>query len=253
MIIDAFFTPFFPEKEKEFDNAIVAMIDVLRASTVVCAALHNGAKEIIPCETTEKAVSIYSELSKESRFLGGEREGVKPESFDAGNSPSEYDEENVKNKTVIISTSNGTKIFQKAKQAKKRYIACFANMSAVIEKIRADAKELDEREGKIVFLCAGSNGRLSYEDAVCAGAFIDELSPSIKNPEITDTALAARNLYLQIKDNLFEELSKRERAIFLKNLGFEEDLRICFEKDLYPVAPEINGISIKNASIDIDN
>ena len=131
MNIDAFFTSFFPERDNLFDGALVVMIDVLRASSTICASLYNGAKEVIPVENTDKAVHIYSSLSKEIRFLGGERGGVKLKGFDAGNSPLDYKEELVKGKSVVLTTTNGTVIFQKAKKALYRIIGGFVNLTMV--------------------------------------------------------------------------------------------------------------------------
>ncbi len=246
MEIDAFFTPFFAEEEKEFDNSYIVMIDVLRASTTVCAALYNKAEEVIPCENAEKAGNIYNSLSKTKRFIGGEKRGVKPEGYDAGNSPSEYKEELISKRTVILSTSNGTKIFNKFKQAKMRIIGCFANLNVSLELIK-DKLEKENSNAKIVFLCAGSDGRLSYEDALCAGAYIDSIAKNVPEYKITDTALAARDLYNLHRENLHDYLKEREHAKFLKKIGQEDDIDLCLTIDKYPVVPIIEGIHIKNA------
>ena len=102
--IDTVITPNSIEQDSQFDDSIVVMIDVLRSSTSVCAALNYGCREIIPCDSTDKAVQIYSSLSKESRFLGGERGGMRPSGFDAGNSPLEYTVENIIGFPVGIAT-----------------------------------------------------------------------------------------------------------------------------------------------------
>jgi 2-phosphosulfolactate phosphatase len=252
MKIDAFLTPYFPETESQFDDGIVVMIDVLRASTTVCAALSNGAKEIIPAESLEKAVKIYSGLDRESRFLGGERFGEKPEGFNAGNSPFEYNEEQVKGKTVIITTTNGTKTFQKAKQARLRLIGAFVNRAAVLEFISNELQQFleEDKEPKITLLCAGTNGRLSYEDVLCAGLFIDSLCGRDSNCHTSDAANAARNLYISHKNNLKEFLYGREHAVFLKKKGFEKDIELSFTFDKFDVVPIMEGTSIKNRNLD---
>ena len=245
MIFDAFLTPNFTESEKQFANSIVVMIDVLRASTTVCSALTNGAKEVIHCETTDKAVHIFNSLSKESRFLGGERDGLKPTGFDAGNSPLDYTEEKIKNRTVILSTSNGTKIFQKAKHAKKKIIGGFVNISFVMDYLLDLIKEEDNDDLEICFLCAGTNGRSTYEDTLCAGAYLSKLLSLFPNTDLTDTAHSAMNLYELFKDNLNSFLKSRKHALYLKSLGFEEDIDISLTFDKYPVIPIIEGNSIK--------
>ena len=247
MKIDAYLTPFFPETESQFEGTIAVMIDVLRSGTSICAALKNGAKEIIPSDSLDKAVSIYNSLSKEVRFLGGERNGQKPSGFNAGNSPSEYQSDAVAGKTVIISTTNGTKIFLKAKQASLRVIGGFANIGAVIgylEKNYFDTPEAVER-AKVVFLCAGTNGRLSYEDTICAGAFINILKKKFKPISLTDAADAAKNLYNLHTLDLKDFIKQREHASYLESIGMSADVDICLEYDSYPVVPIISGSSIK--------
>ena len=249
MKIDSFLTPFFPEKEKQFDDVIVLMVDVLRASTTICTALHNGAKEVIPCESLDKAVQIYSNLSKEVRFLGGERNGEKPSGFDAGNSPFEYTEENVAKKNVVLTTSNGTKTFQQAKNAKIRLIAGFVNLNSVLAFLEEKYLK-DNEDQEICILCAGTNGRLSYEDTLCCGAIIKLLKMNHKNVQLTDTADAAKNLYNLHSVDLQQFLKTKEHAVFLKNLGFEKDVDLALTFDKFPVVPYIEGSSIRKFTED---
>jgi 2-phosphosulfolactate phosphatase len=243
MKIDAYLTPFFPEREAQFNDSVVVMIDVLRASTSVAACLYNGAKEIIPSESVDKAVHIYSSLSKESRFLGGERNGVKPSGFDAGNSPDDYSAESVKGKTVILATSNGTQLFQKCKQAKLKIIAGFVNIDAITNKVNAFVENNPTVTG-IVVLCAGTNGRISYEDTICAGAIIERVNGRPED-ELTDTAHIAMNLYKSHKNEMAEFIKTREHSVFLKSIGFEKDIETALTFNKYPVVPVISGNSIK--------
>lgn len=245
MKIDAFLTPFFPEKENQFNDNIVVMIDVLRASTTICTALHGKAKEIIPCESLEKAVHIYGNLDRNVRFLGGERDCTKPEGFDAGNSPAEYFEDKVSGKTVIITTTNGTKIFQKAKHAVYRIIGSFVNLDVVKNYIMEIINHPDLKVNGVIFLCAGTNGRLSYEDTLCAGAFIKELTKEIKDSELTDTAHVAKSLYNLHSIEMEDFLKSREHSQILIDLGFESDIDLALTRNAYPVVPVICGNSIK--------
>jgi 2-phosphosulfolactate phosphatase len=245
MKIDVFLTPFFPEFENQFNDSLVIMIDVLRASTTVCAALYHGAKEIIPCETTEKAVQIYSNLSREYRFLAGEKNGIKQTGFDAGNSPSEYSEYAVKGKTVVMTTTNGTRTFARAKQAKHKIIGAFVNIAATVDFINNLIAKNGENNFKINILCAGNNGRFSFEDAICAGAYIHYLSKSYDNIEMTDSALASKSLYNQHADELSTFLKTCDHARYLQKLGFGEDIEIALTFDLFPVIPILTGNSIQ--------
>lgn len=245
MRIDAYLTPFYPETETMYEDALVIMIDVLRASTTVCAALYNGAKELIPCDSAEKAVQIFSGLSKEIRFLGGERGGMKPSGFDAGNSPDEYSEEAVKGRTVVIATTNGTKIFQKAKQAKLRLIGAFVNINAVCFAIDEYMKSESIKNKNVFLICAGNSGTLSYEDALCAGAYINYILRNFEGEEMTDSAHVCKNLYNLHSRDLKDFISTRQHAQVLKSLGFEHDIETALTFDAYPIAPVMTGQGIK--------
>lgn len=244
IFIDAYLTPFFPEHESLFEDSAVVMIDVLRASTSVAFALQSGAKEVIPADSLEKAVKIYSSLSKEARFLGGERNGLKPSGFDAGNSPFEYSPENVKGRSIILTTSNGSRIFQKAKQSSHRLIGGFVNHSAVLNYL-IDEYISSHPDGKVIFLCAGNDGRLSYEDMICAGSFANALNESYPDCVISDTAMASMQLYNLHSGELTTFLKGREHAIKLKKLGFDTDIEFCFTKDECPVVAISENFSIK--------
>lgn len=250
--IDAFLTPYFPETETQFDDSVVIMIDVLRASTTICAALNNGAKEVIASESLEKAVKIYSTLDKDMRFLGGERNCEKPTGFDAGNSPKEYTSESVEGRNVIITTTNGTKLFQKAKRAKVKIIGSFVNFNAVLNFIKGvvSVNQENDEVTNICILCAGTDGRMSYEDTLCAGAFIKEISDNYYSNSITDTAHAAKTLFEINKDYLNEFILKTQHSLKLIDLGLTEDIETALSFDKYDVLPVIHANSIKKFEIE---
>lgn len=244
MKIDAYLTPLFPEKELQFDNSIVLMIDVLRASSTICAALANGAKEVITMESVDKAVQLFSSLSRESRFLGGERNGIKQSGFDAGNSPAEYTEDNIKGKNLILTTTNGTQLFQKCRNAKLKLVAGFINLDAVIEYVK---KYSLSENFDINILCAGNDGRFSFEDTLCAGAYIENFINIFNISELSDSVLSAMNLFHLHKDNLSDFIKMRDHSRHLQAIGMAEDIDICLEYNKYPVVPVITGNSIKKA------
>lgn len=243
MKIDTFLTSNMTEQDKMFDGAIGIYIDVLRASTTVCAALYHGAKEVIPVESTEKAVSIYSSLSKDKRFLGGERNCHKPNGFDAGNSPAEYNSDTILNKSVILATTNGTGTFLKARQTRIKLIAAFVNLDATVNHI-SELISQPETE-KLFIFCAGSNGRIAYEDTLAAGAIIDSISKRFSNIEMTDTSDIALDSYNLHKTNINDFLRTREHAQRLIKEGFAADLDIAFEMNLYPIVALNENSSIK--------
>lgn len=251
MVVDAYLSPYFPETDNLFEDSIVLMIDVLRASTTIAAALYNQAKEVIPCDTLDKAVKVYSSLSKEIRFLGGERNGIKPSGFDAGNSPLEFSLENVKGKSVILSTSNGTKTFLKAKLARKRLIASFVNHNVIRDYLfsQVETSLTENKDLKIYILCSGTNGRLSYEDILCAGSYIQELTTHYKFEKLSDSAELAKNLFTIHRKDLKLALTQSDHSKRLVELGFANDLEIAFTFNIFPVLPEFSGSSIKTLKI----
>lgn len=249
MKIDAYLTPSFNDNETCFDNSIVVMFDVLRAGTTICSALYNGAKEIIATESTERAVNLYSNLSKESRFMGGEHNGLKLSGFDAGNSPLEYTSDKIQGKTIILSTTNGTKLFQKAKFAKLRIIGSFTNFSLATNYLKNEIEIKEDKNFTIFFMCAGNSNKLSFEDTLCAGAFINSLYNLYNDSELSDSALAAKELYNIHSDNIKEFLKNSEHANSLKQIGFDDDITISLSFDIYPVVPIISNNIIKKAIV----
>jgi 2-phosphosulfolactate phosphatase len=245
MKIDTYFTSNIPDRENQFKNSIVVMIDILRSGTSICAALYNGAKEIIPCETIDKAVSIFNSLDKDMRLLGGERNGTKPGGFELGNSPFEYNEQTIKGKIPIITTTNGTQIFNKAKDASISIIGGFVNFDISVDYIKKILMKTELLSQNLFFLCAGNNGRFSYEDSIGAGAFIASLIQYVPDCILTDASKAALSLFDLHKANINEVLLKSEHSVHLQELGFGDDVTLSLSQNIFPVLPVISGNSIK--------
>lgn len=243
MLLDVILQPLFPANDY-FRNSLVIMVDLLRASTTVCSALFHGAKEVIPIGNVEEAVALYGNLSKEVRFIGGERNGVKLSGFNAGNSPLEYTENAVKGKSVIITTTNGTQLFSQCREASGKFVGGFANFTKLTQYVSEKAKS-DASIGKIVIACAGEEKMFDYEDAVCAGAYIKRIAELIENTQLTDSAKAASSLFSIQESRLKEFLSETSHGILLKGLGYSEDVEIAGDYDIYPVVPGIFNKSIK--------
>ena len=164
MKIDILFTPSNVDELHLRDKNVV-VIDVLRASTTIVTALANGAKEIIPVASVESAVKISANLFGDVILLGGERNGKMIEGFHLGNSPQEYTEDVVKNKSIIFSTTNGSQAMVRSRYAKNLVIGCFVNVSKIVEFVH-------ETGGDFTIICAGRNGAFCLEDTVCAGMIV---------------------------------------------------------------------------------
>lgn len=237
------------EDYNDFDNKYIIMIDVLRASSVICSALFHKASKIIPVKNVDDAFELYNKTIRNA-LLCGERKSIKVDGFHLGNSPLEYKNEIVENKEIILTTSNGTRIFTKGNLATKRVIAGFVNFSIVLNDFFSYVSELKNNKNglNLLIICAGTNGLYSREDGVLAGKIIDSILLNYSNNfTYCDSSELVLNSYLKNKDNLKEYLSNSNHANYLKSLNLQHDLEICFEEDLYPVLPVVteNGIIVE--------
>lgn len=238
MQAELYFTPNQPD-EQFLRDKIVVVVDVLRASTTIAAALYSGAREIIPVTTVERAVKISGNLFGDFVLRGGERNGRMIEGFNLGNSPLEYDEKTVKGKAIIFSTTNGSVAIDKGRYAKDLIICGFVNISIV-------AAFLKEMNTDFFVVCAGKNGMFSMEDSVCAGMLLHKLAPA-RGPhmELSDSALAALTLYKTLGKNIEKVVRSSEHGRYLTEIGYEDDLDVCAGVDTIPVLPKLLGNVIR--------
>ena len=132
-------------------GATLVVIDVLRATTVIPHALAVGAKAVIPCLEVEDAVQAAARLPAGQAVLGGERGGLKIDGFDLGNSPDEYTPQTVAGKTLVFTTTNGTRAMMHCRQAQRVLLGSFVNASAIVDALAADRD--------VRLLCAGTARR----------------------------------------------------------------------------------------------
>lgn len=209
-------------------NTVVIAIDVLRATTTMTTAMEYGANEIFPVDSIESAMSLYDKFDPYTTLLGGERNNIKPLKFHFGNSPFEYQNKEVSNKKVIFTTTNGTKLLHTLKEFNRIYIGCFRNVTSIVEYITKNYKS----EHSILVACAGSNDKFSFDDVLCAGAFVDAFQKiNVTNIQLTDTAKVAKMLYIETKDSIIDFVKTTSHGISLMKSGFEQDIDYCFTKD----------------------
>ena len=226
-------TLFIPEEIKNIKLAgkLVVIIDVLRASSTIVTALANGCRGFIPILSPDRAKKKAEQFEKERVLLGGEREGIKIEGFDLGNSPREYKREAVKDKTIIFSTTNGVKTLEMVKGAHRIIIGSFLNLQAV-------CNYCTNYRGDILIICAGKEGRFSLEDAACAGMLIDSLRDVFSGTcQEVDVNLTAQLLYVKFGNNILEILRKSQHGRYLESIGLGEDLKFCSQLDLFHIVP----------------
>lgn len=197
----------------------VVVIDVLRATSVIATALHHGAQQVIPVMTPEEAFAQKTE--NRGVWLGGERNAVKIEGFDCGNSPLEYVCDEVAGKTIVMTTTNGTLALIRSASAPVQYIGSFLNAAHLVQLLGA--------EQEICMVCAGTDGSFTLEDALCAGYLIYLLMQDHRNVELTDIAWSHLMLYLSSNHDVVSVAQKGKHYRNLMRLGLHADLKYCFE------------------------
>lgn len=243
MKIEVFFSPAGVD-ELSMRGRNVVIIDVLRASTTICTALRNGAREVIPVPDIENATKISANLSGDSRLLGGERQGKRIDGFDMGNSPLEYTPEKVHGKTIIFTTTNGAGAMYRSRYASIALVGTFVNVSSIVKAIKNIG-------GTWTILCSGRQGLFSAEDATCAGMIISTVQQS-EQVEIGDAGLTSVILYKSFKRSILNMLKKVEHGKYLASIGFAEDLKFCAAVDSVPVIPISDGVALRLKSTRVD-
>jgi 2-phosphosulfolactate phosphatase len=212
----------------DLSNTVVVIIDVFRATSTIAAALHNGAKCIIPVDEVAKAIEISKQIDG---IAAGERDGKLAEGLQHGNSPLEYHREFIQDKTLVLTTTNGTKLLQMAldNNATTIITGSFPNLSAVCDFLLKENKN-------VVLGCAGWKDRFNLEDTLFAGAVISKIAANFTIH--CDSSLTAELLYNQHKDSLLDfapTLTHYHRLV--ERFGLIEDIKFCLTPDGANVLP----------------
>ncbi|MBP7496038.1 MAG: 2-phosphosulfolactate phosphatase [Bacteroidales bacterium] len=215
---------------------ITVIIDVLRATTSICAALNNGATKIIPVAALERA----KELKEQGFTVAAERNGIKSDFADLGNSPFNFSENNVKGKDIVYSTTNGTMAIEMAMKNGPVIILSFNNLSAV-------ANFLFEKRKNVLILCAGWKNKFNLEDSVCAGALVDKLCNKSGFAINCDAASASLDLWKLAKSDLSKYMEKALHRHRLKKMGLDDVLPLCFSIDTLDIVPVLKDGAIVKA------
>lgn len=224
--------------QEELAGDTVVMIDVLRASTTICFALAAGAKQVIPCLQVADARELRRRLGGDEAVLGGEREGVKIDGFDLGNSPREYLPEAVDGKTVVFTTTNGTRALQACVGAGRMVIGGFVNLSAVCRAVQPDEC--------VHLVCAGTRGEVTRDDVLLAGAiaeqlYLDNLAVSLNDQ--TQIAIDAWQAATGGKRNpqaIYRCLKASAGGRNVASIGHADDVKVAAAVDAVPVVPQLD-------------
>ncbi|MEM1056687.1 MAG: 2-phosphosulfolactate phosphatase [Bacteroidota bacterium] len=235
MQLDVVLSPSALDPDAVKDHRVV-MVDVLRASTTIATAIANGARGIIPATDTGEAGRLAATLDADASLLGGERDGKRVDGFGAGNSPAEYGPEAVDGKTVVLTTTNGTRALAKAKAGRSVAIGGFVNSQRAADFL---AEGLAAGTPGLI-LCAGWYGRVSLEDALCAGLLVHLATPPEKAGALSDPAKIAYALYQGSRDDIERAIRGTEHGRRLQGLGSGDDIARCAALDELDVLPVLN-------------
>ncbi|GDX52863.1 putative 2-phosphosulfolactate phosphatase [Bacteroidota bacterium] len=219
---------------------VVVVIDVLRATTTMTVALDQGATKVIPVESIEECLSYKD---KPDHILAGERGGQKVEGFSYGNSPFEYMDGVVKGKTLVLTTTNGTRAIKMSSDAKEILIGGFLNFTALTRWLLNESTDT-------VLLCSGWRDKFNLEDTIFAGAIINTLKDYFLVD--SDSAFAAEKLYLNSRRNMLHYMKQSSHYKRLAKFGVVNDIKYCLRPDLTNVVPILKGGALVRADISKD-
>ena len=156
-------------------GGVAVVVDVLRATTVIVYALANGCEAVIPCSEVDEARDTAAALPEGTALLVGERQGLPIPGFDLGNSPADFTPEVCQGKTVVMTTTNGTRAILASLEAERVYIASFGNLRVTSSELSVQFFKKDHQH-PVHIICAGTDGHISLEDSLLAGALADQIA-----------------------------------------------------------------------------
>lgn len=213
----------------DINNAIVVIIDVLRATSTIAAALYNGARCVIPVDSVAKCIELGKKIDA---ITAGERDGKIAEGLEYGNSPFDYPKEFIAGKTLVLTTTNGTRLLHMALDRGAGHIitGSFPNLSSVCDYIIAQKQP-------VVLGCAAWKDRVNMEDMLFAGAVIHKVKSHFSIN--CDSSQIAETMYTKAKKDLFEFMKEKDASHYHRLMGFgvEGDIRYCLTPDCANVLP----------------
>jgi len=213
----------------DISSSIIVIIDVLRATSTIATALYNGAKCVIPVDSVSRCIELGKQIDG---ITAGERDGKIAEGLEHGNSPFEYPREFIEGKTLVLTTTNGTRLLHMAleKGAKEIVTGSFPNLSAVCD-------HLMEMKKNVLLGCAAWKDRVNMEDALFAGAVISKVRDHF---DINcDSSHMSEAMFVKGKKDLFSFIKNNNASHYnrLMKFGLENDIRYCLTADGASVLP----------------
>ena len=217
--------------QENFD--LVVVLDVLRATSAICTAIEHGVKEIIPVATVEEARALQAK----GYIAAAERGGQIVEGFDLGNSPYSYMDPQLKGKSVVLTTTNGTKAIDMARSKETVVVGALNNLNALCD-------WLIEQERDILVLGSGWKDKFNLEDTICGGAIADQCMASGKFYADEDSTVAAKFIFRSSRDNMFAFLKASSHRRRLRALNLNEDVKYCLTPNNCTAIPVLKNGSL---------
>jgi 2-phosphosulfolactate phosphatase len=226
-------------RQRDLRGAVCVVLDILRATTSMVTALHADAQAIIPVTDIPEALALRRQ--RPEVLLAGERNGLRiPASltggteFDLGNSPREFTPERVRGKTIVMTTTNGTRALRACAGAGTVLAACFLNLRTVTDWLRQRSPQ------HLVVVCAGTFEEAALEDTLAAGALCHSLWGVYEKGQVADAAQMARLLYAQWQPRLLESMSlARNGRRLLAHPDLKDDVRFCLQQDILALLAQL--------------
>jgi 2-phosphosulfolactate phosphatase len=239
--------------QRDLRATACVVFDVLRATSTFVTALHHGAQAIIPVSEIAEALALKNSqfAIRNSQFvlLGGERNGVRISAdgidFDLGNSPREYTPEKVRGKTIVSTTTNGTRALRACANAQTVLAGSFLNLTATAQFIRR------ENFANVLLVCAGTGENQADEDVLAAGALCElllnepltpTLSPLGRSEGVNDSAQIARRAWLEARTDMAAAIGGSENARRLLAIPeLRDDVAFCLQRDIFPLVAKMEA------------
>lgn len=250
--LDVLFSPadFAALSHTELSNSICVVFDVLRATSSMITALVNGAQAIIPVEDIAGALKLRDQ--QPALLLAGERDGFRIGpgltggiAFDLGNSPREFQREVVEGKTIVMTTTNGTRALCACRNARRVLLSSFLNLKATFHSL-----EKEEEPFELLLVCGGTFAQTALEDSLCAGALCELVWKYMSPDRLSDSALMAHKLYETEKHDLLAAISRsRNGRRLLDYPQLKDDVAFCARLDAFPHSAQLGKDNVVRLQI----
>jgi len=227
--LEVLFSPaeFMALKDRDLSQTICVVFDVLRATSSMITALTNGAQAIVPVAEIPEAIKL--KRARPELLLAGERDGLRitseltgAEDFDLGNSPREFVRSAVNGKTIVMTTTNGTRALRACAHARQVFVSAFLNLAATAKAVESAGAS------QLLVICSGTFEQAAYEDTLAAGALCELVWPSGSGSLISDSSLMARDLYRFDSKDLPGALARARNGLrLLLRPDLRDDVAFC--------------------------